>query len=90
MVGWRGFIDQHPVRPMPGDRVRIITGNGAGGWSFHHALFVFLGVVSLIELTINDRTAGAVDLLRSYSFTGERSGKVWVRHLRGDIDHVMI
>lgn len=46
--------------------------------------------ISLIELTINNRTTGAVDLLRSYSFTGEHPGKVWARHLRGDIDHVMI
>ena len=64
--------------------------NGEQADIIWYALFVLLGIVSLIELTSKDRTTGTVDLLRSYSCTGEHPGKVRARHLRGDIDHVMI
>ena len=84
------LVHRNPVGPMPGDRIRLITGNGIGRRRFHHPFFILLGVVPFVELTIHDRTAGTVDLIRSHAFAGKHPCQVRAGQFRGDADYPVI
>lgn len=71
-VAGDGSVARHPTRQMTRDRVGYLLTPDSVVWNG----FSMLGIVSFVEDTIDDRTAGTVPFDGRYTFAGHDPGKV--------------
>ena len=69
---FRAVADQHPARPVPRRRVRILSRNETRGRRFANRR-----VIALVELAALNHATGAVELARSYALACQHPFGSW-------------